>query len=179
VLVFLLGGARSGKSSLALRLAAAQAAPVVFIATAEARDDEMAARIEQHRDERPSQWQTVEEPLALGDAIAGVDPAACLVVDCLSVWVSNLLEQATPERIEADAAAAASIAAARRGTTIVVSNEAGLGLVPLTPLGRIWRDVNGRVNATWADAADRVYFVVAGRALPLADAADLTAGIDG
>jgi adenosylcobinamide kinase / adenosylcobinamide-phosphate guanylyltransferase len=179
VLVFLLGGARSGKSSLALRLAGAQPAPVVFVATAEARDEEMTARIEQHRAERPAQWQTVEEPLALGDAIAAADPAACVVVDCLSIWVSNLLERMTPEEIETGAAAAARLAAGRPGRTIVVSNEAGLGLVPLTPLGRTWRDVNGRVNAIWADAADRAYFVVAGRALPLADATDLWAGIDG
>jgi adenosyl cobinamide kinase/adenosyl cobinamide phosphate guanylyltransferase len=160
-LTFLLGGARSGKSALALRLAARHE-QVVFLATGEARDDEMTARIERHRAERPSHWRTVEEPLRLRAAIEAVPPDACLVVDCLSLWVANVLEAGEPVD-----EAAASAAAARPGPTIAVSNEVGLGLVPTTPLGREYRDVLGRVNAAWAGAAERGYLVVAGRALRL------------
>jgi adenosylcobinamide kinase / adenosylcobinamide-phosphate guanylyltransferase len=160
-LTVLLGGARSGKSALALRLAAAHE-PVVFVATAEARDDEMATRIEHHRRERPAEWLTVEEPLRLRPAIEGAPPGATLVIDCLSLWVANLLERGEP----VDDGAAA-VAAARPGLTIAVSNEVGLGIVPATPLGREYRDVLGRVNALWANAAERAYFVVAGRTLPL------------
>jgi adenosylcobinamide kinase/adenosylcobinamide-phosphate guanylyltransferase len=165
-LVVLLGGARSGKSALALRLAARHE-PVVFLATGEVRDDEMAERIGRHRAERPPDWTTVEEPLRLGAAIAGVAPDSCLVVDCLSLWVANRLEQAPPATVEAEAAAAADAAAARPGPTIAVSNEVGLGIVPVTPLGRSYRDVLGRVNAAWVERAERAYFVVAGRVLPL------------
>jgi adenosyl cobinamide kinase/adenosyl cobinamide phosphate guanylyltransferase len=173
MLIVLLGGARSGKSSLALRLAREQAAPVVFLATGEAGDDEMVARIERHRRERPEGWDTVEEPLELRAAIERVDAGACLVVDCLSLWSANRLAYDAPEEIEVEAAAAARAARLRTGTTIVVGNEAGLGLVPTTPLGRTWRDLNGRVNAAWAAEADHAYLVVAGRALALEDAATI------
>jgi adenosyl cobinamide kinase/adenosyl cobinamide phosphate guanylyltransferase len=176
MLIVLLGGARSGKSSLALRLAREQDAPVVFLATGEAGDDEMAARIARHQTERPPEWETVEEPLALADAMARVAPGSCLVVDCLSLWSANRLAHDPPEHIEAEAASAARAASARDGLTIVVGNEAGLGVVPATPLGRTWRDLNGRVNAAWVAEADRAYLVVAGRALALEDASSILGG---
>jgi adenosyl cobinamide kinase/adenosyl cobinamide phosphate guanylyltransferase len=166
-LVVLLGGARSGKSRLAVRLAAASGAPVVFVATGEPGDEEMAARIERHRQERPAGWTTVEEPRRLRDAVAEAPGGCCLVVDCLSLWVANLIEQAPAEAIEDEAAAAAGIAAARAGRTIAVSNEVGLGVVPATPLGRAYRDALGRVNQAWAAAADEAMLVVAGRVLQL------------
>ena len=162
-LTFLLGGARSGKSALALELASRASGPVTFIATATAGDEEMAARIAAHRDERPADWVTVEEPLRLREALEAAEGTA--VVDCLSLWVANLIETGADD-IEAQAAAAAAAAAMRN--TIAVSNEVGLGVVPATPLGRHYRDVLGRVNATWADAAAATLLVVAGRALPLA-----------
>ena len=165
-LVLLTGGARSGKSRLALDLAEREGAPVVFLATGEAGDDEMADRIARHRAERPSDWQTVEEPIALAAALEAAPDTACVVVDCLSLWVANLLERGD-EDVEQQAAAAAAIAAARGAKTIAVSNEVGLGVVPATPLGRAYRDVLGRVNAIWADAAEEAYFVVAGKALRL------------
>jgi adenosyl cobinamide kinase/adenosyl cobinamide phosphate guanylyltransferase len=165
-LVVLLGGARSGKSALAVRLVS-QHEPVVFLATGEARDEEMAERIERHRAERPPGWQTLEEPLRLREAIAGADPESALVVDCLSLWVANRLEHEPAATIEEEAGAAAGAAAARPGLTVAVSNEVGLGLVPSTPLGRSYRDLLGRVNAAWVERADRAYLVVAGRALPL------------
>jgi adenosylcobinamide kinase / adenosylcobinamide-phosphate guanylyltransferase len=166
-MTLLLGGARSGKSALAVELARRSGSPVVFVATAEAGDEEMADRIARHRAERPPGWTTVEAPLQLEAALRAAPPDACVVVDCLSLWVANLIEQADGAEIEASAAAAAAIAASRGGETIAVSNEVGLGVVPATPLGRLYRDVLGRVNATWADAADRALLVVAGRALEL------------
>jgi adenosylcobinamide kinase/adenosylcobinamide-phosphate guanylyltransferase len=161
-LVTLLGGARSGKSALAIELAAGSGVPVTVIATGEAGDEEMAARIAAHRAERPPEWETVEEPVELRAAIEAVPGARTLIVDCLSLWVANLLERSR----EPDAGAAAA-AAARPGLTIAVSNEVGLGVVPATPLGRAYRDVLGRVNTAWVGASDRAAFVVAGRALAL------------
>lgn len=167
-LIFLIGGARSGKSELALRLAHEQQAPVVFLATGEAGDSEMAARIEQHRRERPPAWQTVEEPLDLYDTLAAVDEKSCVVIDCLTLWTANALERFGASNTEAQAAATASYAAGRHGLTIAVSNEVGLGLVPDNPLGRAYRDLLGRVNTLWAEHAERAYLLVAGHALPVA-----------
>ena len=159
-LTFLVGGARSGKSSLAVRLATQTRAPVVFVATGEARDGEMAERIARHRAERPAAWETVEEPLALHEAVASAPPGACVVVDCLSLWVANLLEQGREPDLHVPL---------RDGPTIAVSNEVGMGIVPATALGRTYRDVLGRVNAAWAAAADEAFLVVAGKALRLED----------
>jgi adenosyl cobinamide kinase/adenosyl cobinamide phosphate guanylyltransferase len=162
----LVGGARSGKSTLAVRMASAQDAPVVVIATGEPRDAEMAERIEQHRRERPAEWETIEEPLSLVEALHAVDPSACVIVDCLTLWVSNLLERNGAD-IEGAARAAARAAAHRLGPTIAVTNEVGSGVVPADPSTRTYRDALGRVNTTWAAVADRAYLLVAGRAIPL------------
>lgn len=169
-LTFLLGGARSGKSSLALRLAEASEKPVCFIATAEAGDDEMAARISRHRAERPEGWVTIEEPLDLGRALAATPPDSFVVIDCLSLWVSNLMGAGwSAARIEAASRDGAQ-AAASRSAVVAVSNEVGFGIVPDNALARDYRDVLGRVNATWADAAERTALVVAGRVVPLSSA---------
>jgi adenosylcobinamide kinase / adenosylcobinamide-phosphate guanylyltransferase len=164
-LTFLLGGARSGKSALAIRLAGQANGAVTFIGTGEARDEEMEARIRQHRSERPAGWTTVEEPIELAAALEGVAADAAVVVDCLSLWVANLLERG--EDIEARSARAVAVAQRRAGPTIVVSNEVGLGIVPASELARRYRDVLGRVNAQWAAAADEAALVVAGRRLQL------------
>lgn len=166
-LVLLTGGARSGKSALALRLASEQGAPVVFLATARAGDEEMEARIARHRRERPGSWRTIEEHLRLREAIEGVDGGHCLIVDCLTLWTANALERFGAEDAEAEGGAAAASAAARPGTTIAVTNEVGLGLVPDNPVGRSYRDLLGRVNAIWGGAAERALLLVAGRALDL------------
>jgi adenosylcobinamide kinase/adenosylcobinamide-phosphate guanylyltransferase len=162
--VLYLGGARSGKSRLALERAAAAPGPVVFVATGEPGDAEMAERIERHRADRPAPWQTVEEPVEVERALRAAAPDATIVLDCLSLWVANMLDT---HPVEERGAAAAAAAASRPGLTIAVSNEVGLGLVPMHPVGRRYRDALGRVNALWADAADEAYFVVAGRALRL------------
>jgi adenosylcobinamide kinase / adenosylcobinamide-phosphate guanylyltransferase len=166
--MFLLGGARSGKSSRAVELARAWAAPVAVIATAEARDDDMAERIRMHRAERPETWRTVEEPLDLEGALAGVPDTDGVVVDCLTLWVANMLDRGQTEtQVEEASRAAAARASARQGPTVVISNEVGLGVVPATELGRRYRDLLGRVNTEWASAADSAALVVAGRMLPL------------
>jgi len=165
---FVTGGARSGKSGYALRLAAAAASPVVLIATAEARDDEMRERIEAHRRERPAAWRTVEEPLDLAGAVRGLADDEFAIIDCLSLWVSNLLEHGHDgAAIEHLAAEAAALAAGRTGGCVAVSNEVGMGIVPMSALARSYRDVIGTVNAIWAEAADDAVLAVAGRVLRL------------
>jgi adenosylcobinamide kinase / adenosylcobinamide-phosphate guanylyltransferase len=167
-LVLLLGGARSGKSALAVERARRWDGPVTLIATGEAGDEEMAERIRRHRAERPADWRTIEEPLDLAGALAAVDAGAAVLVDCLSLWVANLLGRGDGDaEVEQLASVAAAQAAARTGLTVAVSNEVGLGVVPDTPLGRRYRDVLGRVNATWAAVADEALLVVAGRTLRL------------
>jgi adenosylcobinamide kinase / adenosylcobinamide-phosphate guanylyltransferase len=167
-LTFLLGGARSGKSALAVRMASSWPGRVVFLATAEPRDDEMAARIERHRSERSGEWTTLEVPVELAPALAAAPEDAFLVVDCLTLWVSNLLEAGFDDAgVERAAAEVVGLAQAHPAPTVVVSNEVGLGIVPKTPLGRGYRELLGRVNATFSRAADRAYFVAAGRVLEL------------
>ena len=160
-LTLVLGGARSGKSRYAESLITAQAPPWIYVATAQAGDDEMAERIERHRAERPASWRTIEEPVDLAGALRSVEPDACVVVDCLTLWVANTMDAELARE-------AAAVAAARPGRTIVVTNEVGMGIVPENELARRYRDILGRVNATFADAADTTYLVVAGRRLELA-----------
>jgi adenosylcobinamide kinase/adenosylcobinamide-phosphate guanylyltransferase len=128
----------------------------------------MRERIRRHRADRPSGWATVEEPVQLRRALDEIEPADTIVIDCLSLWVSNLVEHGwTVAEVEEEAADIAKRAASRPGSCIAVSNEAGLGVVPATPLGRRWRDLLGRVNERWAREAGDVFLVVAGRVLPL------------
>jgi adenosylcobinamide kinase / adenosylcobinamide-phosphate guanylyltransferase len=165
---FLVGGARSGKSTLAVRLASAFDGPVTVIATAEARDDDMAERIRAHRKARPAGWETVEAPLELLGAIEGADGEAFVILDCLTLWVANVLEAGVSEGdIDGDGRKVASLLAARPAPAVVVSNEVGLGIVPANELARRYRDVLGRVNAAFAAEASRSFLVVAGRGLPL------------
>jgi adenosylcobinamide kinase/adenosylcobinamide-phosphate guanylyltransferase len=163
-LTLLLGGARSGKSTLAVRRAAAAGRPVVFVATGEAGDAEMAERIARHRAERDPGWTTVEAPRDLAGALAGAPAKACVIVDCLTLWVANRLEEGEAAVVRL-AVEAAELARARSAPTIAVSNEVGMGVVPATPTGRLYRDVLGRVNAVWAEAATEAALVVAGRPL--------------
>jgi adenosylcobinamide kinase/adenosylcobinamide-phosphate guanylyltransferase len=164
-LTFLVGGARSGKSALAVALAATWQGPVTVIATGEPGDDEMAERIRLHRAQRPKEWTTVEEPLELESALAAVPAGAAVIVDCLSFWVANLLERG--DDVETCSERAIASARTRSAPMVVVSNEVGLGVVPVSELGRRYRDVLGRVNQQWAAAADEAALVVAGRKLRL------------
>jgi adenosylcobinamide kinase / adenosylcobinamide-phosphate guanylyltransferase len=166
-LTFVTGGARSGKSAHALRLALAAQAPVAMIATAEALDREMRERIAAHRRERPASWRTIEEPLALADALRSLAAGEYAVIDCLSLWVSNLLEHQSGEAVEALASEAAALAAAHDGGCVAVSSEVGMGIVPDNALARSYRDVLGRVNAIWAEAADEALLAISGRVLRL------------
>jgi adenosyl cobinamide kinase/adenosyl cobinamide phosphate guanylyltransferase len=169
-LTLLLGGARSGKSALAVRAAGAWAGPVEVVVTAEPRDEEMAARIERHRAGRPGHWRTVEATRELEAALRDAAEDAFVIVDCLTLWVSNLTEQGLDDAAVARRArAAAAVAAARAAPTLAVSNEVGSGIVPAAALARRYRDLLGEVNAAWAAAAERSLLLVAGRALPLQD----------
>lgn len=169
-LTLLLGGARSGKSALAVRLAGRWDGPVTVVVTGEAGDAEMAERIRRHRAERPGAWPTVEAPRALEAALAGAPAGAFVLLDCLTLWVSNLVEEGLDDgQVVARARSAAAAAAARAAPTVAVSNEVGAGIVPADALSRRYRDLLGQVNAVWAAAADQALLLVAGRAVPLAD----------
>ena len=176
-----LGGARSGKSAYAERLAAQSGRAVVYIATAEIGDGEMAARIALHRSERPAQWHTVEEPLLLADAIARNDGAdRVILIDCLTIWLSNLLFSdgrtypevghidLPPHLLEQRAALLATIAASS-ADLIFVSNEVGMGIVPMGAISRTYVDEAGRLNQAVAAACDRAVFIAAGLPLILKD----------
>lgn len=160
----ILGGARSGKSHRALQLARETGAQRIFIATAEATDAEMAERIERHRAERGAGFTTVEAPL---DLLGALETAAAagrvVVVDCLTLWLSNCMQHGC--NVPARAGALTAFLARAPGAVIVVSNEVGLGLVPQTPLGREFRDAQGMLNREVAAVCGRVEFMVAG--LPL------------
>lgn len=163
----ILGGARSGKSALAERLALATGHEVAYLATAQARDDEMAARIAHHRARRPASWICAEEPLALADALrrhAGAN--RCVLVDCLTLWLSNLLGDADPDCFERERAALLDTLPQLPGEILLVSNEVGMGVVPMGELSRRFVDEAGRLHQALAASCDRVIFVAAG--LPLA-----------
>lgn len=169
-LTFLTGGARSGKSSVAVRRAQRSGLPVVFVATGtvDAGDAEMAERIARHQAERPEHWTTLEAPLDLVDAVAAVQPGHAVIVDCLSLWVSNLMGRGDDEAGTLEQAAALGRwAAAYPGEVLVVSNEVGSGIVPMHPVSRDYRDRLGRVNAIVAGHAGLAQLVVAGRTLTL------------
>lgn len=159
-LTFLLGGARSGKSRHAEKLATALPAPWTYIATAQAYDDEMAERIALHRARRGEGWSTVDAPLDLADALRSAPDGRPVLVDCLTLWLSNhMLAGHDPGALSAELD---DVLSAPRGPWFVVSNEVGLGIVPDNALGRRFRDVQGRLNQSVAAVADRVLFMVAG-----------------
>ncbi len=168
-----LGGARSGKSRHAESLiesarAAGPYASATYIATAEPLDAEMAARIEEHRRRRGDDWRTVEAPLELVAALAGhADPSRPVLVDCLTLWLSNIM--GAGRDAEAEAAALAARLRDLPGPVVLVSNEVGLGIVPDNALARDFRDRAGRLNQTVAEVADRVLFVASGLPLVMKD----------
>ena len=178
MITLITGGARSGKSTYAESLAAKSGLDVVYIATAHAGDAEMAARIDQHRVRRPGHWITVEEPVALGTALRRHAAAGRFVVlDCLTLWLGNLLladQPADPAQMERVAVIEAGpvfisereaflqALVALPGQLAVIGNELGMGVVPLGALSRVFVDEAGRLNQAVAAKADRVIFMVAG-----------------
>ncbi|TMC90333.1 MAG: bifunctional adenosylcobinamide kinase/adenosylcobinamide-phosphate guanylyltransferase [Chloroflexi bacterium] len=189
-LILILGGARSGKSAFAERLAASSGRTVTYIATATAGDDEMRTRIAHHRASRPREWHTIEEPLDLAGAVRQAYRFAdVLLLDCVTLWLGNMLSQEPGQRENDDksieelritsdlfdeaclkqveALLAVVQSAEPNKTLIVVTNEVGLGVVPAYPLGRVYRDTLGYVNQRLAQAADRVYLMVAGMAVDI------------
>jgi adenosylcobinamide kinase / adenosylcobinamide-phosphate guanylyltransferase len=178
-LTLVTGGVRAGKSAFALELATRHAGqrPVLFVATAQAFDDDMRRRIDAHRRERPATWRTLESPV---DVAADLDrqlrdsqaPYGAVVIDCLTLWVSNILLS-----LEDDADAETIVASHTRGLisvlqstttpTVIVTNEVGLGVVPPTLLGRRYRDALGRANQLVAAASTRVSLLIAGVEVPI------------
>jgi adenosylcobinamide kinase/adenosylcobinamide-phosphate guanylyltransferase len=159
----ILGGARSGKSALAERLAAESGHEVVYVATAQPGDEEMAARIAHHRVRRPAQWSCVEEPLQLAAVLREHARAdRCLLVDCLTLWLSNLLSDTDPDCFARERDALLETLPQLPGEILMVSNEVGLGIVPLGALTRRFVDEAGRLHQSVAAASERVLFVAAG-----------------
>ncbi|UVM73913.1 bifunctional adenosylcobinamide kinase/adenosylcobinamide-phosphate guanylyltransferase [Pseudomonas alvandae] len=168
MLQLILGGARSGKSRLAEKLAADTRLPVTYIATSQPIDGEMNQRVAQHRARRPSEWALVEEPLALAQALrenAATD--RCLLVDCLTLWLTNLLMLDDPERLIAEREALLDCISALPGEVIFVSNETGMGVVPLGELTRRYVDEAGWLHQALAERCQRVVLTVAGLPLTL------------
>ncbi len=182
MITLILGGARSGKSDLAVRMAGASRRPVLFVATMQPGDDETRARVAAHRASRPPGWRTAEEPLCLVEALLSSARAGDFVVlDCLTLWLSNLLLAALrdPDHASIPERDAAIASALRRlddligwagtfdGEIAAVTNEVGMGLVPPYPMGRAFRDALGAANRRVAACAGRVYYLVAGLMLEL------------
>lgn len=164
----ILGGARSGKSALAERLATQSGCDVIYIATSQPGDDEMATRIAHHRARRPAHWGCVEEPLALADTLRlHARDDRILLVDCLTLWLSNLLGEADPARFIAERDALLATLPTLPGKVLLVSNEVGLGVVPMGELARRFVDEAGRLHQALAAQCDRVLFVAAGLPLTL------------
>ncbi len=183
-LILILGGARSGKSTFAERLAAQSGKRVAFIATATASDEDMQDRIMRHRASRPTEWKTIEEPLDLVAALQEASKEAdILLLDCMTLWLSNWMGQsaftsetdnivlensATESALAATETLLAAVKTLDVGKTVlVVSNEVGLGIVPMHPLSRAYRDTLGWVNQRIAQDAERVYLMVAGLAVDI------------
>ncbi len=169
-LALVLGGASSGKSAFAEGLVTATGRPRVYIATAQARDDEMKRKIARHRDARGPDWRTVEAPRDVAAALRNVTPQEIALIDCATLWLSNqILAEVDLDQSEDELCGALKTCSA---PVVVVSNEVGLGLVPDTPLGRRFRDAQGRLNNRLAAQADLAVFVTAG--LPLVLKGSLT-----
>ncbi|MGN8249139.1 bifunctional adenosylcobinamide kinase/adenosylcobinamide-phosphate guanylyltransferase [Pseudomonas sp. SMV7] len=162
----ILGGARSGKSRLAEQLASASGLPVTYIATSQPLDGEMNARVQLHRQRRPADWGLIEEPLALAAVLrAEAAEGRCLLVDCLTLWLTNLLLLEDDQRLAEERDALLACLEQLPGTVILVSNETGLGVVPMGELTRRYVDLAGGLHQAVAERCQRVVLTVAG--LPL------------
>jgi adenosylcobinamide kinase / adenosylcobinamide-phosphate guanylyltransferase len=163
LITLVLGGARSGKSRYAEWLITTYPQPWIYVATAEARDEEMAERIAAHKARRAAGWQTVEAPHELAGALRSAPTDAVVLIDCLTLWLSNLMESESD--IEGQTAELQEALAERPGPTVIVSNEVGLGIVPDNALARRFRNLQGSLNQQLASQAERVIMMVAGIAV--------------
>jgi adenosylcobinamide kinase/adenosylcobinamide-phosphate guanylyltransferase len=159
-LTLVLGGARSGKSMHAEALVSVLPAPWTYIATAQAFDDEMRERIAQHRARRSGDWETIDAPLDLAEALKAQERGRPVLIDCLTLWLTN--QMLGGHDVEAQCEGLVAVLSRPRGPWVVVSNEVGLGIVPDNPLGRRFRDAAGRLNQQVAAVAGRVTLMVAG-----------------
>lgn len=160
--IFVLGGARSGKSSFALKNASLISGEKAYIATAQAFDAEMEERIRKHKEQRGEDWTTFEEPLMLAEIVGEIsDKYSVIVVDCLTLWLSNLMQRKAEVEVQVNAFASA-LSTQRSATVFVVSNDVGMGIVPENELARRFRDFAGILNQKIAELADEVYLVTAG-----------------
>jgi len=159
-LSFVLGGARSGKSRHAESMVTAYPAPWTYIATAQALDGEMQERIAEHRARRDDGWETLDVPFELAGALSSVETGRPVLIDCLTLWLTNVM--LADRDVEAEIRGLAEVLASPRGPWVVVANEVGLGIVPDNALARAFRDHAGRLNQTVAAAADSVILTVAG-----------------
>ncbi|TCM68362.1 adenosylcobinamide kinase /adenosylcobinamide-phosphate guanylyltransferase [Acinetobacter calcoaceticus] len=168
MLQLILGGARSGKSRLAEQRAAALEIPVIYVATAQAHDAEMQARIAHHQQHRPADWHSVEQPLALAASLMALDrPDQVILVDCLTLWMSNLLLHDDPQLQQRECEQLLACLPQLASHVILVSNETGLGVVPMGQLSRRFVDESGRLHQQLGQLADNVVFCVAGFAMNL------------
>jgi adenosylcobinamide kinase / adenosylcobinamide-phosphate guanylyltransferase len=175
MLTVLLGGARSGKSSLAEAMGRGTTGPVTLIATSPRipGDHDLDSRIQRHRTERPSAWSTIEEQLDLAAALVRAGDGF-VIIDCLTTWIGNLLHhERTEAEIDAASEAAVEVISRRSFATVAISNEVGLGIIPDNLLARQYRDILGRANQRWVAAADQALFMVAGKAFTLDDPNEL------
>ncbi|MBI5236829.1 MAG: bifunctional adenosylcobinamide kinase/adenosylcobinamide-phosphate guanylyltransferase [Deltaproteobacteria bacterium] len=161
--VFVIGGARSGKSSFALKFASAMPGEKTYMATGAASDPEMKVRIETHKRSRGNGWKTIEEPRNIAAKLLSAGRNGVILLDCLTLWISNLMEAGlTDDEIMKEAEAFAASCRKVKANVVAVSNETGQGIVPENRLARRFRDVSGLVNQMMAQEADSVYFVAAG-----------------
>ena len=159
----ILGGARSGKSSYAEKIAIESGNDVVYIATANVQDKEMEARVEQHINDRPSHWKTIEEPIALADCLKQqAKPNQFILVDCLTMWVNNLLMQEDDNLLQSELIKLTDTLPSLAGNIIFVSNEVGMGIVPMGELSRKFVDESGRLHQQLGKIVDHVLLMVAG-----------------
>lgn len=162
----ILGGARSGKSGYAEKIAISSNQDVVYVATANTFDDEMVERVKQHQNDRPSHWLTVEEPIALAESLLKHDaPNKVMLVDCLTLWINNLLMQENEDLLLSETKKLLEILDNLSATVILVSNEVGMGIVPMGELSRKFIDESGRLHQQLAQHVDHVLLMVAGLAL--------------
>lgn len=162
-IIFISGGARSGKSDFALKITKQLKGEVIYLATAQSLDREMSQRIKRHKLVRPSSWKTIEEPKKLIEVIEKNRKfPGTIIIDCITLWLNNIIPEKNDETVLKEVEILLRVVRKAKATFIIVSNEVGLGIVPPSRLGRRFRDLAGRVNQIIAKEADEFYFIISG-----------------